>query len=129
MVRAVDFVKSKLRFYKSSKLRFAIDLEINGQPEGIFQYDDSNGRSIVEIVEPELRGQGYGKILIMAGILKASELGMGYTEDESTTGDFDNAFNSLAEQNYVVNDENNVWWATDLGVKWLNKEKQRKGIQ
>ena len=105
---------------QKGKNKFSIEMLINGNPAGVFQYDAGSGRTIAEL-DPEYRGRGLGQRLILKGIYTAAVLGMNYVEDESRTEMFDRAMDSLADAGYIVNDNDN-WYVTDQGERFLKQD-------
>jgi GNAT superfamily N-acetyltransferase len=109
------------------KNKFSVEMLVDGKSAGIFQYDANSGRTIVEL-DPEYRGQGLGQRLILKGIYTAAMMGLDYREDESRTPAFDNAMDSLADNGYIVNDDE-YWYVTDKGEQFLKQgvaENQRR---
>jgi GNAT superfamily N-acetyltransferase len=101
------------------KNKFSVEMLVDGKSAGIFQYDANSGRTIVEL-DPEYRGQGLGQRLILKGIYTAAMMGLDYAEDESRTQAFDNAIDSLADNGYIVNDDE-YWYVTDKGEQFLKQ--------
>ena len=97
-----------------------VEMSVDGQYAGTFQYDADNGRSLVEL-DPSLQGKGLGKILILKGIYTVIMSGLDYVEDESRTQAFDNAMDSLADAGYIVNDDE-YWYVTGEGEQYLLKQ-------
>ena len=119
-MRINEIAGSKLNF-KTSKGSNAIGVEmsVDGQYAGAFQYDADSGRSLVEL-ESAFQSKGLGKILILKGIYTAIMSGLDYVEDESRTQAFDNAMDSLADSGYIVND-NEYWYVTGEGEQYLKQ--------
>ena len=119
-MRITEIANPKLSF-KTTKGSNAIGVEMNvdGQYAGTFQYDAGNGRSLVEL-DPAFRSKGLGKILILKGIYTAIMSGLNYVEDESRTQAFDNAMDSLADAGYIVNDDE-YWYVTGEGEQYLKQ--------
>jgi len=119
-MRITEIANTKLSF-KTTKGSNAIGVEMNvdGQYAGMFQYDAGNGRSLVEL-DPDFQGKGLGKILILKEIYTAIMSGLDYVEDESRTQAFDNAMNSLADAGYIVNDDE-YWYVTSEGEQYLKQ--------
>ena len=97
-----------------------VEMSVDGQYAGMFQYDADSGRSLVEL-DPSLQGKGLGKILILKGIYTVIMSGLDYVEDESRTQAFDNAMDSLADAGYIVNDDE-YWYVTGEGEQYLLKQ-------
>ena len=104
---------------QKGKNKFSVEMLVDGKSAGIFQYDANSGRTIVEL-DPKYRGQGLGQRLILKGIYTAAMMGLDYAEDESRTQVFDNAMDSLADNGYIVNDDE-YWYVTDKGEQFLKQ--------
>ena len=117
-MRINEITGSKLSFdtTKGSNT-IGVEMNVDGQYAGTFQYDAGNGRSLVEL-DPTFQSKGLGKILILKGIYTAIMSGLDYVEDESRTQAFDNAMDSLADSGYIVND-NEYWYVTSEGEQYL----------
>ena len=96
-----------------------VEMDVDGQYAGTFQYDADNGRSLVEL-DTSFQGKGLGKVLILKGIYTAIISGLDYVEDESRTQSFDNAIDSLADSGYIVND-GEYWYVTGKGEQYLKQ--------
>ena len=97
----------------------SVEMSVDGQHVGSFQYDQHNARSLVEL-NPEFQGKGLGQILILKGIYTAIMSGLDYVEDESRTQAFDNAMDSLVDSGYIVNDDE-YWYVTQEGEQYLKQ--------
>ena len=119
-MRINEIAGSKLSFdtTKGSNT-IGVEMNVDGQYAGTFQYDAGNGRSLVEL-DPTFQSKGLGKILILKGIYTAIMSGLDYVEDESRTRAFDNAMDSLADSGYIVND-NEYWYVTSEGEQYLKQ--------
>jgi len=119
-MRITEIANPKLSF-KTTKgsNTIGVEISVDGQYAGTFQYDAVSGRSLVEL-EPTFQGKGLGKILILKGIYTAIMSGLDYVEDESRTQAFDNAMDSLADAGYIVNDDE-YWYVTGEGEQYLKQ--------
>lgn len=107
----------KLRKGKSA---FALDMIVNGEKIGNYQYSTSTGRHIAEIY-PEFQSKGYGKILVLKALETANKLGMDFIEDESRTEAYDNVIDSLENQGYVIRDNEYLYLTRD-GENFLKSQ-------
>ena len=104
-MRITEITNPKLSFNTTKgNNAIGVEMSVDGQFAGSFQYDAGNGRSLVEL-DPTFQGKGLGQILILKGIYTAIMSGLDYVEDESRTQAFDNAIDSLADSGYIVNDD------------------------
>jgi len=104
---------------RKGRNKFATEMTVNGKPAGGYQYDANSGRSIAE-VNPEYKGKGYGKILVLHAIYTAAKLGMDFIEDESRTAEYDNVLDSLDSNGYAINDDG-YWYVTSEGEQFLKQ--------
>ena len=119
-MRINEIAGSKLNFnITKGSNAIGVEMSVDGQYAGTFQYDAGNGRSLVEL-DPVFQGKGLGKVLILKGIYTAIMSGLDYVEDESRTQAFDNAMDSLADAGYIVNDDE-YWYVTSEGEQYLNQ--------
>jgi len=119
-MRITEIAKPKLNFNTAKgNNNIGVEMMVNGQYAGTFQYDAESGRSLVEL-DPAFQGKGLGQILILKGIYTAIMSGLDYVEDESRTQAFDNAMDSLADSGYIVNDDE-YWYVTGEGEQYLNQ--------
>ena len=119
-MRITEIAKSKLSFNTTKGNNdVGVEMMVNGQYAGTFQYDAGSGRSLVEL-DPTFQGKGLGQILILKGIYTAIMSGLDYVEDESRTQAFDNAMDSLADSGYIINDDE-YWYVTGEGEQYLKK--------
>jgi hypothetical protein len=119
-MRITEIASSKLSFNTTKGSNtIGVEMNVDGQYAGTFQYDADNGRSLVEL-DPTFQSKGLGKILILKGIYTAIMSGLDYVEDESRTQAFDNAMDSLADSGYIVND-NEYWYVTSEGEQYLKQ--------
>lgn len=105
--------------------QFSTEMMVDGKFAGIYQYDESSGRSIAEI-ESEYRGKGFGKLLVLHAIYTAAMLGMSFQEDESRTSEYDNVLDSLSQNGYIVDDDG-YWYVTGEGEQYLKKSLNKIG--
>jgi hypothetical protein len=119
-MRINEIAKPKLSFNTTkSNNAISVEMSVNGQFAGTFQYNAGTGRSLVEL-NPNFQGKGLGQILILKGIYTAIMSGLDYVEDESRTQAFDNAMDSLADSGYIVNDDE-YWYVTGEGEQYLKQ--------
>jgi len=119
-MRITEIAGSKLSFNTTKGSNtIGVEMNVDGQYAGTFQYDADSGRSLVEL-DPTFQGKGLGKILILKGIYTAIMSGLDYVEDESRTQAFDNAMDSLADSGYIVNDDE-YWYVTGTGEQYLKQ--------
>ena len=119
-MRITEIAGSKLSFNTTKGSNtIGVEMNVDGQYAGTFQYDADNGRSLVEL-DPTFQSRGLGKILILKGIYTAIMSGLDYIEDESRTQAFDNAMDSLADSGYIVNDDE-YWYVTGEGEQYLKQ--------
>ena len=119
-MRITEIAGSKLSFNTTKGSNtIGVEMNVDGQYAGTFQYDADNGRSLVEL-DPTFQSKGLGKILILKGIYTAIMSGLDYVEDESRTRAFDNAMDSLADSGYIVNDDE-YWYVTGEGEQYLKQ--------
>ena len=119
-MRITEIAGSKLSFNTTKGSNtIGVEMNVDGQYAGTFQYDADSGRSLVEL-DSTLQGKGLGKILILKGIYTAIMSGLDYVEDESRTQAFDNAMDSLADSGYIVNDDE-YWYVTGDGEQYLKQ--------
>jgi len=119
-MRITDIAGSKLSFNTTKGSNtIGVEMNVDGQYAGTFQYDADSGRSLVEL-DPTFQSKGLGKILILKGIYTVIMSGLDYVEDESRTQAFDNAMDSLADLVYIVND-NEYWYVTGEGEQYLKQ--------
>ena len=119
-MRINEIAGSKLSFdtTKGSNT-IGVEMNVDGQYAGTFQYDADSGRSLVEL-DPTFQSKGLGKILILKGIYTAIMSGLDYVEDESRTQAFNNAMDSLADSGHIVNDDE-YWYVTGEGEQYLKQ--------
>jgi hypothetical protein len=119
-MRITEIHRPNLNFNVSKKNNaVSVEMDVNEQYAGTFQYDAGSGRSLVEL-DPKFQGKGLGKVLILKGIYTAIISGLDYVEDESRTQAFDNAMDSLADSGYIVNDDE-YWYVTSEGEQYLKQ--------
>ena len=119
-MRITEIAKPKLNFNTTKGSNtIGVEMKVDGQYTGTFQYDAGSGRSLVEL-DSNFQGKGLGKILILKGIYTAIMSGLDYVEDESRTQAFDNAMDSLADAGYIVNDDE-YWYVTSEGEQYLKQ--------
>ena len=119
-MRITEIAGSKLSFNTTKGSNtIGVEMNVDEQYAGTFQYDADRGRSLVEL-DPTFQSKGLGKILILKGIYTAIMSGLDYVEDESRTQAFDNAMDSLADSGYIVND-NEYWYVTGEGEQYLKQ--------
>jgi len=119
-MRITEIAGSKLSFNTTKGSNtIGVEMNVDGQYAGTFQYDADSGRSLVEL-DPTFQSKGLGKILILKGIYTVIMSGLDYVEDESRTQAFDNAMDSLADLVYIVND-NEYWYVTGEGEQYLKQ--------
>jgi hypothetical protein len=119
-MRITEIAKSTLSFNTTKGSNtIGVEMNVDGQYAGTFQYDAGSGRSLVEL-DTNFQGKGLGKILILKGIYTAIMSGLDYVEDESRTQAFDNAMDSLANTGYIVNDDE-YWYVTSEGEQYLKQ--------
>jgi len=119
-MRITEIANPKLSFNTTKGSdTIGVEMSVDGQYAGTFQYDADSGRSLVEL-EPNFQGKGLGKVLILKGIYTAIMSGLDYVEDESRTQAFDNAMDSLADSGYIVNDDE-YWYVTSEGEQYLKQ--------
>ena len=119
-MRITEIAKPKLNFNTTKGSNaIGVEMKVDGQYTGTFQYDAGSGRSLVEL-DSNFQGKGLGKILILKGIYTAIMSGLDYVEDESRTRAFDNAMDSLADAGYIVNDDE-YWYVTSEGEQYLKQ--------
>jgi hypothetical protein len=119
-MRITEIASSKLSFNTTKGSNtIGVEMNVDGQYAGTFQYDADNGRSLVEL-DPTFQSKGLGKILILKGIYTDIMSVLDYVEDESRTQAFDNAMDSLADSGYIVNDDE-YWYVTGEGEQYLKQ--------
>ena len=119
-MRITEIANPKLSFNTTKGSNaIGVEMSVDGQYAGMFQYDAGSGRSLVELT-PNFQGKGLGKVLILKGIYTVIMSGLDYVEDESRTQAFDNAMDSLADAGYIVNDDK-YWYVTGEGEQYLKQ--------
>jgi hypothetical protein len=119
-MRITEINKPKITFSTTKNGKsIGVEMNVDGQYAGTFQYNAASGRSLVEL-DPIFQGKGLGQILILKGIYTAIMTGLDYVEDESRTQAFDNAMDSLADSGYIVNDDE-YWYVTSEGEQYLKQ--------